>query len=128
MGEKIRSALDQLEAELLATLGEERWAMVKPDQFELTQDEQVRLLGYGQFADQTREIAVNVFAHPGAEPTVSWIGSDRSYAGQVPLRLFLPGSSARFFDQPQGPPALLDRVRQRVAAEAAARLSNPAPQ
>jgi len=96
--------------------------MVKPEQFEFTHYEQVRLLGYTQFAwDQTQEIVVSIFTNPGREPTVSWTGTS-----PMPLSFFLPGSSrAPFIGPPQGPTVLMDRVKQCITAEAAARLSNP---
>jgi RNA polymerase sigma factor (sigma-70 family) len=129
MGQKIRAALDQLCADLKATLGEERWAMVKPETFEFTHYEQVRLLGYTQYAwDQTEEIAVNVFTNAGGEPTASWTASGGNGISPMPLRLFLPGGSlsAPSIGLTQGPPALMNRVRQWFAAEATARLSKPA--
>src|ERR1035437_6506784 len=49
IGDKIRAAMSKLCVDLEAALGSERWAMVKPDQFEFTHYEQVRLLGYTQF-------------------------------------------------------------------------------
>ena len=126
-GQKIRSALDQLCADLSAALGEDRWALVKPESFELTHYEQVRLLGYTQYAwDQAQEIAVNVFTNPGGEPTVSWTESGGGGSSPMPLRFFLPGSSTPFIGLPQGPPVLMDRVKQWFTAEATARLSNPA--
>lgn len=128
MGEKICTALDQLCADLTANLGEDRWAMIRPDKFEFTHYEQVRLLGYTQYAwDQTQEIAVNIFANAGGEPTASWVASGGIGTSPLPLRFFLPGSSTPpYFGLPQGPPVLVDRVRLWFAAEAAARLSNPA--
>lgn len=128
LGEKIRTALDQLCADLTATLGEDRWAMVKPGKFEFTHYEQVRLLGYTQYAwDQTQEIAVNIFANAGGEPTASWTASVGTGTSPMLLRFFLPGSSTPpYFGLPQGPPVLVDRVKRWFTAEAAARLSNPA--
>jgi hypothetical protein len=127
MGQKIRTALDQLCADLSATLGEDRWAMVRPATFEFTHYEQVRLLGYTQYAwDQTQEIAVNIFTNAGGEPTASWAASGGTGTGPMPLRFFLPGSSTPFIGLPPGPPVLMDRVKQWFSAEAAARLSTPA--
>jgi RNA polymerase sigma factor (sigma-70 family) len=125
LGQKIRAALDQLCADLSATLGEDRWAMVKPESFEFMHYEQVRLLGYTQYAwDQTQEIAVNVFANAGGEPAISWTESDGAGSSPMPLRSFLPGSSTRSIGLPQGPPVLMDRVRRWFSAEAASRLTN----
>ncbi|MEY2429142.1 MAG: hypothetical protein QOJ40_2027 [Verrucomicrobiota bacterium] len=127
LGEKIRTAMDQLCAELSATLGEDRWAMVRPDQFEFTHYEQVRLLGYTQFAwDQTQEIAINIFTNAGGEPTVSWAGTAGG-SSPIPLRSFLSENSAPYtFLSQQGPPGLMERAKRWITAEAAARLSNPA--
>jgi len=127
LGGKIRAALDQLGADLSAALGEERWALVKPDNFEFTHYEQVRLLGYTQFAwDQTQEMAVNLFANAGGEPTLSWAASGGTGTGPMPLRFYLPDNSMPFLNLMQGPPALINQVKRWLTAEAAARLSNPA--
>lgn len=127
MGEKIRAALDQLCADLTATLGEDRWAMVRPDKFEFTHYEQVRLLGYTQYAwDQTQEIAVNIFPDAGGEPTASWAANGGIGTSPMPLRYFLPGSSAGNMGMPQGPPVLMDRAMRWFTTEAAAQLPNPA--
>jgi hypothetical protein len=128
MGQKIRSALDQLCVDLSVTLGEDRWTLVKPESFELTHYEQVRLLGYTQYAwDQTQEIAVSVFTNSGVEPTVSWTASGGVGSSPMPLRFFLAGSSTPFIGLPQGPPVLMDRVKEWLTAEATGRLSNLAP-
>ncbi len=120
VGERIRTALDQLCTDLATTLGEERWNMVKPDPFEFTHNEQVRLLGYTQYAwDQTQEIAANIFTKLDGEPTASWAADNGTGTSPFPLNFW---SSIPL---PQGPPMLMDRVKQYFATEAAARLSNP---
>jgi RNA polymerase sigma factor (sigma-70 family) len=132
LGEKIRTALDHLCADLAAALGEDSWAMVQPEQHEFTRYEQVRLLGYTQYAwDQRQEIAVNIFAGPDGEPTVSWAASDGAASSPRPLRYFLPGDSsshlvrqAQIVGLPRDPPVLADRVKRYLAAEAAVRSSN----
>ena len=127
VGEKIRTALDHLCADLTSTLGEDRWAMVRPDKFEFTHYEQVRLLGYTQYAwDQTQEIAVNIFPNAGGEPTASWAASGGTGSGPMPLRYFLRRSSPPpSFGLPQGPPVLIERVKGWFTSKAAARLANP---
>ncbi len=132
LGEKIRTALDQLCADLEAALGHDRWATVKPEKFEFTHYEQVRLLGYTQYAwDQTQEIAINLFANAGGEPTMSWAANGGVGSGPMPLRFFLAGGSQRTSPPiptrglPQGPPVLIDRVKKWVTAEAALRLETP---
>jgi RNA polymerase sigma factor (sigma-70 family) len=128
MGEKIRTALNQLGADLARILGEDRWAMVKPDDFEFTHYEQNRLLGYTQFAwNQRQEVAVNIFANAGGEPTISWASGDGEGMGAAPLRLFLPENRpSPHLDLSQGPPVLFNRVQQYITAQATARLSTPA--
>jgi RNA polymerase sigma factor (sigma-70 family) len=127
MGERIRSALDQLCTELTDTLGEERWAMVKPPKWELTHYEQVRLLGYTQAAwDRRQEIAVNIFANPGGQPMVSWQADDGTGTSPMPLRAILLMSSANpGFGLFQGPPVLTERVKRYLTEEAAVRVSTP---
>jgi RNA polymerase sigma factor (sigma-70 family) len=132
LGEKIRAALDQLCADLETTLGSERWAMVKPEQFEFTHYEQVRLLGYTQYAwDQTQEIAINFFANAGGESVMSWTASGGTGSSPMPLRFFLPGGLAKTsrpiptLNLPQGPPVLIERVQNWLAAEAVIRLATP---
>lgn len=120
-GEKIRTAMSQLCAGLEAALGSERWEMVKPEQFEFTHYEQVRLLGYTSFNwDKQQEIAVNIFQAPGVEPTIGWMGSDGTGGSPGPLSSSFP------FSFLQGPPMLIERVKQYCLTEAKARLSNPA--
>jgi hypothetical protein len=115
IGPKIRTALDQLCADLSAALGGERWAMVKPETFSFTHYEQVRLLGYTQYAwDQTQEIAVSISTNAAGEPTVSWAGSDGSGTSPMSLAHFLRRAA----------PALADRVRRWLNVETTARLSN----
>jgi RNA polymerase sigma factor (sigma-70 family) len=121
LGEKIRTAMGQLCADLETALGSERWAMVKPDQFEFTHYEQVRLLGYASFNwDKQEEIAVNIFQAPGVVPTISWTGSDGTGCSPMPLSSSFP------FLLPQGPPMLIEMVKQYCLTESKARLSNPA--
>ena len=122
MGEKIRTALKQLASDLERVLGSERWAMVKPNDFEFSHDEQNRLLGYTTFAwDNQQEIMVNIFNPPGGEPMVSWAGSDGTGGSPRPLSSKSLISSFIF---PQGPPALIERVKQSILAEAKARQPN----
>ncbi len=119
MGGKIRSAMSQLCADLESALGSERWAMVKPDQFEFTHYEQVRLLGYTTYAwDQRQEIAISIFPNAQTEPLAAWRGSDGTGTSSMPLRII----SSQMFSQ--GPPALIERAKQYCASEARARLSN----
>ena len=126
VGEKIRTAMSQLCAGLEAALGSERWAMVKPDQFEFTHYEQVRLLGYTSFNwDKHQEIAVNIFPASGVGPTISWAGSDGTGSRPSPLSSFSETSSFPFI-LPQGPPMLIERVKEYCLTEAKTRLSNPA--
>ena len=125
MGGKIRGALDQLCTDLSGTLGEERWAMVRPDTFEFFHYEQNRLLGYTEFAwERTQEVVVNIFTNAG-EPTVSWNESSGSGSSPMPLRLFLANHATPFMGLSQGPPALMDSVTRWLTAEAAARLLTP---
>jgi len=132
LGEKIRTALDRLCADLSAALGEDRWAMVRPEKFGFASYELERLLGPSRYAlDQRHEIAVSVFADAGSEPTVSWAESTRLSGSPRPLRFFLPGNStphfvrqARLIGLPQEPPILAERVKRYLTAEAAARLSD----
>ena len=127
LGEKIRTALGQLCADLAATLGEDRWAMVKPDEFEFTRYEQIRLLGYGQNEwDKTLEIAVNIFTNTGGEPTASWAANNGTGTSPIPLRFFLERLRTPIIGPHNGPPVLMDRVNRHFKAEAAARLSNSA--
>jgi RNA polymerase sigma factor (sigma-70 family) len=132
LGEKIRAALDQLCADLETTLGSDRWAMVKPEQFEFKHYEQIRLLGYTQYDwDQTQEIVINFFASAGDEPLMSWATTGGAGSSPMPLRLFLTGGSAKTsprlptLTSPQGPPILIERVQNWLAAEAALRLAIP---
>lgn len=126
LGPKIRDALAQLCANLEASLGSERWTMLKPDDFEFAHDEQVRLLGdtTSQW-DIQQELAVNIFQNPGAEPTVSCSAEDGTGCSSVPLRIFSSRSRFDIF-LPQGPPILIDRVKQYCITEAKTRLSNTA--
>ncbi|HWQ92034.1 MAG TPA: hypothetical protein VN673_10210, partial [Clostridia bacterium] len=126
MGPKIRAAMDELCTNLTAVLGKERWSMVQPHKFEFTHYEQVRLLGYTKFAwDQTQEVTVNIFARPGSEPTVSWSQNTGVGISPVPLHYFFQDQPTDLIGLSQGPPALLNRVKQWLATQAAARLSNP---
>jgi len=124
-GEKIRIAVEQLRTELETTLGGDLWAMVKPEQFEFSHYEQVRLLGYTSYAwDKRQEIAVNIFSNSGTEPTISWTASDGNGGGPIPLRSILSRSlTSPFVWLPQGPPALIERVKQYYIAEANHRLT-----
>ncbi len=120
IGEKIRTAMSQLCANLEAALGSDRWAMVKPDEFEFTHYEQVRLLGYTQYNwDKLQEMAVCIFEKPGVEASISMIGSDGTGGSPRPLSI-----SPNLFIFPQGPPMLIERVKQYCLTEAQARLSN----
>ncbi len=125
MGPKIRDAMDQLRANLASVLGQDRWVMIRPDQFEFEHYEQVRLLGYTRYAwDQTQEIAVNIFPNPGGDATVNWTDGQLG-SSTTPLHLFL-NKGANPFSGWQGPPALEKRIMQWLVAQAAARAANPA--
>jgi RNA polymerase sigma factor (sigma-70 family) len=94
LGPQIRSAMDDLCSNLESVLGSDRWAMVNPNRWEMTHYEQVRLLGYSQFAwDTGQEFAGNLFIDNGAEPTVSFTGEGGVGTGAVPLKWFLPRSA-----------------------------------
>jgi len=129
LGPKIRTALEQLCAELKSSLGEDRWALVNPDLFELSHYEQVRLLGYTQYAwDQREEIAVHINSNSTGEPTTSWTTSHGGTSGPLPLRWFLPEASPAnpLMELSQMPPALANRIQQWLTAEAAVRSPKPA--
>lgn len=95
-GPEIRSAMDDLCSNLESLLGSERWAMLNPDREEMTQYEQVRLLGYAKDSwDEGEEVAANLFVHAGAEPTVSFTGEHGAGTSPIPLKLFLPPPKGR---------------------------------
>lgn len=131
MGEKIRAGLKQLSVDLESALGSDRWAMVKPDSFEFAHYEQVRLLGYTQYAwDQTQEIAINIYATASGEAKVGWMASGGTGSSPMLLRFFLPDGLAKTSPRVptfghQGPPALIERVEKWVTAEAVRRLKTP---
>lgn len=133
MGEKIRAELKLLSADLESALGSDRWAMVKPDSFEFTHYEQVRLLGcYTKYAwDQTQEIAINIYANDSGEPKVSWMASGGTGSSPMLLRFFLQDGLAKTssriptFNFHQGPPMHIERVKRWLAAEAVRRLKTP---
>jgi hypothetical protein len=94
LGPQIRSAMDDLCSNLESVLGSDRWAMVNPNRWEMTHYEQVRLLGYSQFAwDTGQEFAGNLFIDNGTEPTVSFTGEGGVGTSAIPLKWFLPRSA-----------------------------------
>jgi len=132
LGKKISYALDKLCTELPAVLGEDRWAKVKPGKYEFNNCEHWRLLGHGSNSwEQRQEIAVNIFANPGSEPTLNYMAPGGVGCGPVPLRMFLGENSKSFLEAfgmglPQDAPKLIERVKQYISEQAVARLSTSA--
>ena len=113
LGPEIRRSMDELCSNITAIIGADRWALVNPDRWEMTHYEQVRLLGYFQYAwDLPQEAAVNIFAVPGKEPALSFTGENGVGTGKMPL------ISARISDQ-MFPEPLEARVREWLKTEVA---------
>jgi hypothetical protein len=111
-GPGIRAALSVLTNDLAGVLGEDRWRMVKPNDFEFYHYEQNRFLGYSEFAwDRRQELVLTVLDTPIGGTAVKFQSSTGENASTMPLRVFLNMLNSGSMLS-QGPPAFARHVKE----------------
>lgn len=119
----IRDALAGLCANLATALGGERWSMVTPDDNELADSEQTRLLKVnGLSGKEPQEVAISIMTQSNSEPLVVWTCSGGG-GSPMPLRQYVADNAWNFWT-PFMPHCLIERASQYCCDQAKIRLQN----